>query len=310
MEQNEKNAFIPEINSELYKSYNVKLFRMIPKNAKLICQNVLSGKVIVKNSGFRFVLPWYRSKLVNVTKTVIDYPAEKYLTNEGIYVEIDPALTVRIADPYKFEYENTNPIQELGILVKDVIRSFVESKCAQELIGRNYSIDEKDPGNLFNAFEDRTGLHVSHLSFKNIKLPQALVDDYEKAKTQELENKRAIAEANSKKEQAVINAEAQKISAEAEAYRQNTILKATITVLAENGYDENVISEVIKTVLISGSNANVIASLGTSNGQDTTTALLLSALNKNGSTDEDKPFARVKKMGDNSQDNASNMSQN
>ncbi len=310
MEQNEKNAFIPEVNSELYKSYNVKLFRMIPKNAKLICQNVLTGKVTVKNSGFRFVLPWYRSKLVNVTKTVIDYPAEKYLTNEGIYVEIDPALTVRIADPYKFEYENTNPIQELGILVKDVIRSFVESKSAQELIGRNYSIDEKDPGDLFNAFEARTGLHVSHLSFKNIKLPQALVDDYEKAKTQELENKRAIAEAKSKKEQAVINAEAQKISAEAEAYRQNIILKATIAVLAENGYDENLISEVIKTVLISGSNANVIASLGTSSGQDTTTALLLSALNKNGTTDVDRPLARVRKMEGNSENASSNNSHN
>lgn len=307
MEQNEKNAFIPEVNSELYKSYNVKLFRMIPKNAKLICQNVLTGKVTVKNSGFRFVLPWYRSKLVNVTKTVIDYPAEKYLTNEGIYVEIDPALTVRIADPYKFEYENTNPIQELGILVKDVIRSFVESKSAQELIGRNYSIDEKDPGNLFNAFEARTGLHVSHLSFKNIKLPQALVDDYEKAKTQELENKRAIAEAKSKREQAEINAEAQKISAEAEAYRQNAILNATISVLAGKGYDEKIIAEVIKTVLISGSNASVIANLGASNGPEAAATMVIKALENINKESTGKPLTRVRKKEDVSEDSISDM---
>ena len=296
----EQNNFIPQINSELYKNYKVKIFRMAPKNAKLICQNILTGKVVVKNSGFRFILPWYRSKLVNITKTVIDYPIEKYLTREGIYVEIDPALTVRIVDPIKFEYENTNPIQELGILVKDVIRSFVEGKYTNELIGLNYSLEQKDPGRLFEAFEERTGLHISHLFFKNVKLPKELVDDYEKAKAQELENKRAIAEANSKKEQARINAEAKKITADADAYRQAIILKETISLLNQSAYDEKAILEVIKTLLISDSNANVIASLGNSSNQDASIAMLVSALGKivkNDSAEgtKDKPKTKSRK---------------
>ena len=294
--------------SELYTIYKTKMFRMVPKNAKLICQNTFTGKVTVKKSGFRFILPWYHSKLVNITKTVIDYPEEKYLTREGIYVEIDPALTVRITDPIKYEFENANPIQELGILVKDVIRSFVESKTASELIGSNYSIEQKDPGRLFESFESRTGLHVSHLFFKNVKLPKELVDDYEKAKAQELENKRAIAEANSKKEQARINAEtkkieaeisaeAKKIDADAEAYRQEAILKATIALLKRKGYDEKMISEIIKTILISGSNANVIASMGATNTQDVAATMLLSTLGKDADTaTKSKPKTRTKKQ--------------
>lgn len=275
-----QNNFIPETNSELYETYKVQVFRTVPKNAKLICQNILTGRVTVKERGFRFVLPWYRSKLVNITKKVIDYPKEKYLTKDGIYVEIDPALTVRISDPIKFEFENSNPIQELGVLVKDIIRSFIVSKNSSELIGTNYSVQEKDSAGLFDKFELRTGLHISHLFFKNIELPKELVDDYEKAKAQELENKRAIAEANSKKEQARINSEAKKIAADAEAYRQAVILKETISLLKQNGYDEKTISEVIKTLLISGSNANVIASLGNSSNQDAATAILMSTMGK------------------------------
>lgn len=285
-----KNVEKQNSNLELYRNYKIKLFRMTPKNAKLICQNIFTGKLIVKESGFRLVLPWYRSKLIDITKTVIDYPVEKYLTKEGIYVEVDPALTVRVVDPIKYEFENVNPIQELGILVKDVIRSFVESKLANELIGSNYSIEQKDPSGLFINFESRTGLHISHLFFKNVTLPKELVDDYEKAKAQELENKRAIAEANSKKEQAKINAEANKIIADAEAYRQAVILKETIELLTQSKYDKKTILEVVKTLLISGSNANVIASLGSNtNNQDAATAMMLSALGKmNDTTSEDE----------------------
>ena len=278
----ENNSFIPEVNSELYNEYKIRVFRMVPKNAKLICQNIFTGALSVKENGFRFILPWRRSKLVNTTKTVIDYPQEKYLTREGIYVEIDPALTVRIVDPIKFEYENTDPIQELKILVKDVIRSFVESKLANELIGRNYSIEEKDPGELFKSFEERTGLHISHLFFKNITLPKNLVDDYEKAKAQELENRRAIAEAESKKRQAEINAESKRISADAAAYSQAVMLKETIELLKSSNYDEKTISEVVKTLLISGSNnTSVIANIGNNtNNQEAAASMLISALSK------------------------------
>ena len=275
-----QNNFIPDTNSELYKNYKVKVFRMVPKNSKLICQNILNGDVTIKESGFRIILPWYRSKLVNITKTVIDYPKEQYLTKDQIYVEIDPALTVRITDPIKFEFKNSNPLQELCILVKDVIRSFIAGKDSSELIGINYSIGEKDSTGLFNEFETRTGLHISHLFFKNVRLPKELEDDYEKAKTQELENKRAIAEANSKKEQTRINAEAKKIAADAEAYRQAVILKEKISALKESGYDDKTVTEVIQALLLSESNANIFTGLGKNNTSDQTMAMLISALGK------------------------------
>lgn len=277
-----QNNFIPENNSELYKNYKVKVFRMVPKNAVLICQNIFTGIVTVKESGLRFILPWYRSKLVNISKTVIDYPKERYLTADNIYVEIDPALTVRITNPIKFEFKNNNPIQELGILTKDVIRSFIASKKTSELIGVNYSIEQKDPQGLFIQFEKRTGLHISHLFFKTVNPPKELEDDYEKAKTQELENKRAVAEATSKKEQTRINSEAKKIAADAEAYRQAAILREKIRVLRESGYSDETISEVIQTILLSESNANIFAGLGKNNNPDPTTALLLETIRKTG----------------------------
>lgn len=297
----ENNVFIPNSNSELYKNYKVKVFRMVPKNAKLICQNIFTGKTKVKESGFRLILPWNRSKLVNITKTVIDYPKERYLTKDKIYVEIDPALTVRISDPEIFEFENTNPIQELGVLVKDVIRSFIASKDSSELIKNNYSVEVKDPQKLFGNFERRTGLHIGHLFFKNVELPKELVDDYEKAKTQELENARAIKEAEGKKKQAEIDLETKKIIADAEAYRQATILRETISLLKAQGHDDKAILEVIKTLLISGSNANVFANLGNNNqvnsNQDMASALLISALGKmsENSSHEVKKNPKVKR---------------
>lgn len=295
-----QNNFIPETNSELYEKYKVQVFRMVPKNAKLICQNIFTGNVTIKNSGLKLIMPWYRSKLVNITKTVIDYPKEKYLTADNIYVEIDPALTVSITDPIKFEFENNNPVQELGVLVKDVIRSFIVSKNANELIQTNYSIRTKDPTGVFDKFEVRTGLYVSDLRFKNIELPKELIDDYEKAKVQKLENERAIAEANSKKEQARINAEAQKIVADAEAYGEAVILREKIKALKESGYDDKAISSAIQTLLISGTSANVIASLGNSNNQAETLAMLISAMGQmtkdsDNVVEEKKGRARTKK---------------
>ena len=280
-----------EQDLQLFTNYEVKLFRMVPENAKLVCQNRITGKVIVKNKGFHFILPWYRSKLVNITKTTIDYPKEKYLTRDGIYVEVDPAMTVRIVDPVKYEFKNVNPLQELGVLTKDVIRSFIAGKDAKELIGTNFSIEKKDPSRLFADFEERTGLHISHLFFKNVELPKELVDDYEKAKTQELENKRAIAEAKSKKEQAEINAQAERIKADAEAYREKVRLQATIEVLKEKGYEKEAL-EILKTSLIAGSKASIIANLGNGTGSmsDTAvnTAALLDALQKQSNTPEEE----------------------
>lgn len=271
--------FIPtdEKIAEDYRRFKIKLFRTVPKNTELLCINVFTGKPITLGTGFKFIWPWYKTKLVSKAAKNIDYPKEAYKTKDGIRVTVDSALTVKIADIEKFEYENADPIQELGVLTKDVLRKFIADKDMDELIKNKYglaAIAVED--NRFADFCTKYGVEVSEIYFKNIDIPKSMEDDLEKQKVQQLENERALLAAKNAYEVAQTNAKTRVIEGTANADVDAIRIRKAIEVLDEKTADEKTKYEFLKTLILSSSNANLVASLGNSTNDLTTS--IISAL--------------------------------
>lgn len=146
-ENAKKINLMPEgANDEDYKGFKFKLFRVVPENVAVIRKGWITGRITVKGSGLRF-FPWFDTKLISVASKNIDFPPEEFKTNDGIMVKIDIAATIKVVDPYKFETKGLNPLQELAVVTKSVIRNFVESLDAKDLT--------KDINNLDNIYQDR-----------------------------------------------------------------------------------------------------------------------------------------------------------
>ncbi len=205
-----------------FSSYKIRMFKAVPPNMALICQNVFTGKPFVKTSGFAIMMPWVKSKMVSLARNTIDYPKEKYRTSDGIEVTVDLALVFSVVDPIKYEFNNNDPMQEMKMRTQDMLRQFVASKNVDEMINENHSLSSFDPNRNYDLFTEETGIKIHGLSFKTIELPQSMIDDYEKQKMQEKENKRLLAEAKMKKQIAILDSEARLESAknDAEARRE------------------------------------------------------------------------------------------
>ena len=205
-----------------YSEYKVKFYRAVPPNTKLVCRNRFTGNITIKNSGFNITMPWIESKFVSVASRAIDYPKEKYKTKDGIELEIDIAIPISIVDPYKYETQSVDPLKELGIATRDILRVFVANKTEAELVGKKHTKADVDSGNIYATFEEKYGIKVNDIHFKSIDLPQSLKDDFEKKLVQERENERAKAEAHARKLIAEIEADIKKIE-----------MKATTEAIAE-----------------------------------------------------------------------------
>src|SRR5690625_552870 len=103
---------------DYFKEYKIKIFRAVPPNVALICKNIFTGKPFVKNSGLAILAPWVESKYVSLAQNTRDYPKIKYKTLDGIEVNVDIAITFAIVDPIKYEFNNNDIFQQLGIITQ------------------------------------------------------------------------------------------------------------------------------------------------------------------------------------------------
>jgi len=271
-------------NLNLFETFSVQIFKSVPENAVLVCYNRFNGKTTIKHPGLTINAPWCVCKLVNVAARVIDYPKESYITSDGIYLEADPAIVISIKDAKKYLIDNNNAIQELGILTKDLIRSYMKKTLSDDVINNLISKDMIDQNNAtYSLFTARTGVAVEQVYFKNVELPKDLKDDYEKERIQERENARAIAESESKIKQAKNNLKTSKINAEAEAYRDKVRLVAGLEALLDKVPNDQ-LGETLRTWMISNSkDAKIFANIGEKSstlgsGDMMSTAAILSLL--------------------------------
>lgn len=242
-----------------YEEFTTSLFRVVPENHCLLCVNKLTGRPFVKEQGFHTLMPWIESKLVSKANTPVDYPKDTYKTSNGLELEIDVAITISIVDPIKYEYNSTDPLEELGIITRDILRVFIASKEDNELIRGKHSIDDFDAADVYDRFKEKYGVEVKEVYFKNIDIPQSLKDDFEKRIVQERENERKRLELNAKSELVDIETEIYKkgeaAKAEAEARRIREIISAV------GDISEKQALELTKTMILADSDANLFVSM-------------------------------------------------
>lgn len=256
MKNNENNKVLPRgymipnvDNKEDYAYFKVKIFRSVPKNTVLVCKNVINGNYYSLDSGLRVVAPWVVSKLTSLSAKTIDYPKEVYKTKDGIEVTVDVAANIRITDAVKYEIVSQTPLTQLGIEIKDLMRTFVAGKDTDDLYLTKLDTKNIDPNNQLDDFENKYGLKVEKMNIKNVILPRSIVDDYEKKKEAEKRREIALIEADEQKIRANTTATVTKIEGEAKASVKAQEIDLVIESLLKRGYSkEQIIDYMAKTV--------------------------------------------------------------
>ncbi len=266
-------AFIPKgaRNPDDYKKYMIRVFKTVPMNSALVCENVFTGKAKSFGSGFKIIAPWNRSKLMYVGDTQIDYPTHKYLSHDGIQMAVDYTLNLRIINPVKFEFNNQDALLALNQLTEDLMRVFVANHDCDNLFGKSFSIIEIDPGKRYERFAKKYGLLCFDILFK-CDIPQSLKDDYEKRVAQQRANESELLAAQNRLDVARLDAQIKDVTAEAEASAVEKVGEAKarvyaskIQLLFESLRDyglREVDLETVRSILLTDSNANVFATFG------------------------------------------------
>lgn len=251
-----------------FSQYKIRMFKAVPPNMALICQNIFTGRPFVKTSGLVILMPWVKSKMVSLADNTIDYPKEKYKTVDGIELTIDLAITFSISDPIKYEFNNNDPMQELKIKTQDMLRQYVALRTVDEMTNGRHTLNDFDSNRDYASFAVNNGLEIKNVYFKNVELPQSMKDDYEKKKVQEMENAKLLAEAQTKKAVSMLEAEARYESAKKDA-EANKILGTAANVVQADEIKkilENIVNmnatpaeklELVKAQLLSKGNGNL-----------------------------------------------------
>lgn len=257
-----RGFMIPNVeNKEDYGFFKVKIFRSVPENTVLLCKNRITGRYYSLNNGFKIVAPWVESKFVSLAAKTIDYPKEVYKASDGIEVTVDLAVTIKIVDAIKYEKESQTPLTQLGIVLKDLMRSFVAQKETDDLYMTEVRTNNIDPNKQLEEFEEKYGIKVDSLNIKNIELPRSIVDDYEKKK--EAEKKREIAKIEAEEQEIRANANAlvAKIEGEAKASVKAKEIDYIVEALVKKGLTKNQIIDYMAKTVFAKEGTQVIANL-------------------------------------------------
>ena len=282
---------------DYFKEYKIKIFRAVPPNVALICKNIFTGKPFVKNSGLAILAAWVDSKYVSLAQNTRDYPKIKYKTLDGIEVNVDIAITFAIVDPIKYEFNNNDIFQQLGIITQDMLREFIASKNVDELIGGKHNMSSFDTTNEYVSFGDSNGIRISNVYFKSINLPQSMIDDYEKKKSQEMENKRLLEEAQARRERALIDAETQKILGEVANKLKADELEQILKIFEDDKLTSIQKLDLVKSKILSSSNANLFYNMNENSDSNMVKYVIAKKDNALDSQDTVKVPKRIRKSG-------------
>ena len=251
---------------------NDKRFWNIPKNSVLVVTNKYSGKnVEVRGNGeggWTVIAPWKSGKLVSLAVRNFDYPKETFEDSFGQDVIVDLAITVKIVDPIKYQYNNENPEKELSQLISSCMRVLISQSTYDYLKKNNFSIPndkEYQINNNFvwmctgindadgqpmghqvvdsfelelinirerlNKFAQKYGLAIEDFYCKSVDQTKDIQETYNKKIKAEKEAEELLIKKESEKKQALIDAEIKKVNAEAAAHAEKVKLKALLEVM-------------------------------------------------------------------------------
>lgn len=219
-----------------FTTFMVKIFRMVPSNAVLVMENRITGTRKQKASGLRLQGPICRGKFVCISSMNIDYKEKNYRTLDGLEVKVDVSVTVHVEDPLKFQFDITDPQQELDVTTQAIIREMVANEKYENLISMKFSLSDPQYAwivDRYKDFENLSGVHVDALRFQSLELADPETKrQFEAARAQERENAELIARANAEKTASQIRAQGLSEIAE----KNMSSIKAFDKMLKKQGY--------------------------------------------------------------------------
>ena len=227
--------FIPEDldgNVELsdfttYKKCNVKFWRSVPENYRLVTVNWFTNKIkFQKGFGIKLVPPIF-TRTILVPAPMLDgvktFKDVECLSKDKIEVKIDLSLSMNITDPAKYMRKGKTQLPQLTSIIKRLLRVYVANKNFDDLVAEECQLNRFDLNGALINFEKACGIKVNKVIFEKVQLPERLKKLYNDAAEEEQRKKAQTVRLKAEKEKAQNDAEVMEIRAKAEASRIEVI---------------------------------------------------------------------------------------
>lgn len=158
----------------------------------------------LKQPGLRIVVPIFQQiTKVDIRSRPIDVPSQEVITKDNVTVKVDAVVYFRVVDAPKAVLETVNYTYATSQFAQAALRDVAGNAELDDVLGKRDEISQQIK-TIVDSETDKWGIDVENVKIQNIELPQ--------------EMKRAMAkqaEAERDRRANVINADGEKISAQA-----------------------------------------------------------------------------------------------
>jgi len=158
----------------------------------------------VRQPGLQILIPFIQQMTkVDIRSTPIDVAKQEIITKDNVTVGVDAVVYLRVVDAAKAILETTNYTYATSQFAQAALRDVAGNVDMDDLLGKRDKISQQIK-DIVDAQTDRWGIDVEAVKIQNIELPQ----DMKRAMAKQ-------AEAERERRANIINADGEKISAEA-----------------------------------------------------------------------------------------------
>lgn len=158
----------------------------------------------IRNPGLNIIIPFIQTiRKVDVRSTPIDVPKQEVITKDNVTIGVDAIVYFRVIASEKAILETTNYTYATSQFAQAALRDVVGNVELDELLSQRETISQKIK-EIVDAETDKWGIDVENVKIQNIELPQ----DMKRAMAKQ-------AEAERERRANIINADGEKIAAQA-----------------------------------------------------------------------------------------------
>lgn len=252
--------------------YTFKLFRKLKARHVLLKHGIFTNiHSVSKEGGIRITWPLQESRIVDITEYILDLPEINILCAENYNVVLDPVIKVRVIDPIAAFNNSDNVFELVGVTLISALRPIIASMTFDQI--KSSRLEERQEilealAGLYQIDGHTTyGIDVKLEPFQKIDREDKMASVY--SSVQESTQRVIIAENDAKAKRLV------------EEVPQDVALR-----LAEKyikaGFTKEQAMNMVKTVALANSQANVVAVVGDGDSNVANAATLGAAFNAGG----------------------------
>lgn len=212
------------------------VFVNVPIDARLVCENKITGTTTIKKPGLHFIMPWNKKTLVWIGNTSFSCEFNSPLHNiEEWELTVKPVVvTYHVRKGKKLSetqtgvekfYEQQEALKNVKETMNSLIVSIVKNSKYDKLKGLQLDIDfikEKGRNGFLNELESEIlyridvlskeyGIAIDSIKFGDIDKPKVITEAQAEQEKQRIENETNLAKAMNDRKIAELNAEASAI---------------------------------------------------------------------------------------------------